>query len=72
MSPHEFFKRWAPELRIESHERFLVELAMLLTLEQARERRLLCTDTRLYREACEATAADLRRFDPAESLKATA
>jgi hypothetical protein len=72
MSPHEFFERWTPELRTESRERFLVELAMLLTLEQARERHLLCTDARLYREACETTAADLRRRDLSASLKATA
>jgi len=41
---------------------FAAELAALLDLERARERRRLCTDPALYREACEETASEIRRY----------
>ena len=41
---------------------FAAELAALLDLERARERRRLCTDPALYREACEETAEEIRRY----------
>jgi hypothetical protein len=72
MSPHEFFRRWAPRIDADSRDEFLMELAMLMTVEQARERRRLCTDARVYRHACEETAAELRRLDVTEALEATA
>jgi hypothetical protein len=69
MSPSGFFRRWSAQLSIQSRDQFLLELATLLALEQARERRRLCTDVALYRKACEATAAEL---DMREGLGATA
>jgi hypothetical protein len=72
MTPNDFYRRWAPRIDADSRDGFLMELAMLMTVEQARERRRLCTDGRLYRQACEETAAELRRTDVTEALGATA
>jgi hypothetical protein len=72
MSPHDFYRRWAPRIDADSRDEFLSELAMLMTLEQGRERRRICTDTKAYRQACEETSAELRRFDTGQALEATA
>jgi hypothetical protein len=60
--PNQFFDRWAGRLPESDREQFLMELAALLTLEQARERRRLCTDRDLYRRACEETSAEVKDF----------
>ena len=62
MTGHEFIGRWVFYLPEEYREVFIADLAQLLTLEQARERRRLCTDTALYRKACEDTVAEIRRY----------
>jgi hypothetical protein len=72
MSPHEFYRRWAPKVEAHSRDEFLLELAALLTVEQARERRRLCTDSALYREACEETAAEVRGLSAMPDLEAIA
>jgi hypothetical protein len=72
MSPHDFVRRWSPRISPESRDEFLMELAMVMTLEQGRERRRICTDTSAYRQACEETGAELRRFDATRALGATA
>ena len=61
MTPHEFFTHWSGRLNPEDRDQFMVELSLLLSVEQAQERRRLCTDRRLYREACEQTMAELRQ-----------
>ena len=63
MTPHEFFTHWSERLGPEHRDQFMLELSMLLSVEQARERRRLCTDRRLYREACEETLAEIRDHD---------
>jgi len=62
MTPHDFIGRWALHLPEECREAFIAEIAQFLTLEQARERRRLCTDAALYRKACEETAAEIWRY----------
>jgi hypothetical protein len=72
MSPHDFYTRWASRLHEAHREQFLLELATLITLEQARERRRVCTDDRHYRDACDETAAEISvvSAEPAHSLTA--
>jgi hypothetical protein len=72
MHPHDFYGKWASHIPRGEREQFLTELAMLLTVEQNRERRRLCTDARLYREACQETAAEIRRERAGATLEATA
>jgi hypothetical protein len=72
MHPHDFYGKWASRIPRAEREQFLTELAMLLTVEQNRERRRLCTDAKLYREACHETAAELRRESVSPALEATA
>jgi hypothetical protein len=75
MTSNEFFRRWSTRIDAVHREQFIVELAGLVTFEQARERRRLCTDTGLYRKACEETTADLAQHGhlaPALEWKATA
>jgi hypothetical protein len=72
MTPRDFFTRWAARLDDADRDDFMLELAALLTLEQARERRRLCTDPRAYRQAVEETAAEIRQSYAPETLKATA
>ena len=62
MTRHDFIGRWAFNLREEYREVFIAELAKLLTLEQARERRRLCTDTALYQNACAETTEEIWRY----------
>jgi len=62
MTRHDFIGRWAFHLPEEYWEVFIAELAKLLTLEQARERRRLCTDTALYQKACEETVEEIRSY----------
>jgi hypothetical protein len=71
MHPHDFYRQWASRIPRDEREQFLTELAMLLTVEQTRERRRLCTDTRLYREACQETAAEIRRENANRVLEPT-
>lgn len=74
MTRHDFIGRWAFHLSEEYREVFLTELALLLTLEQAMERRRLCTDAVLYERACEETAEEIRRYvagTPSSSARAT-
>jgi hypothetical protein len=63
MTSKEFFQRWSSRIDAVSREEFMVELAGLLTFEQAQERRRLCTDATLYRRACEETGTDLAMHD---------
>jgi hypothetical protein len=72
MHPHDFYGKWASRIPRGEREQFLTELAMLLTVEQNRERRRLCTDAKLYREACQETAAEIRRESASAALEATA
>ncbi|MBI2159754.1 MAG: hypothetical protein HYU25_05100 [Candidatus Rokubacteria bacterium] len=67
MMRYVFIGRWAFHLPEEYREVFMTELAQLLTFEQARERRRLCTDTALYEQACEETAEEIRRYVTATS-----
>ncbi len=60
MEPDVFYQRWATRLDEGLRDQFMMELAALITDEQARERRRLCTDPELYRAACDATAAEIR------------
>jgi len=62
MTPHDFVGRWALHLPEEYREAFIAELGQLLTLEQARERRRLCTDAAMYQNACEETAEEIWRY----------
>ena len=62
MTRHEFIGRWVFYLPEEYREVFIAELAQLLTLEQARERRRLCTDAALYQKACEETAEEIWHY----------
>lgn len=41
MTPHEFCSRWASRLDPAERDQFVLELAILLTMEQALERRRL-------------------------------
>ena len=61
MDRHAFFARWVIKLPLDDHDAFLEELAVLLTAEQARERRRLTTDRQRYEQACAQTARELRR-----------
>jgi hypothetical protein len=72
MHPQDFYRRWASRIPRVEREQFLTELAMLLTLEQIQERRRLCTDAKLYRDACQETAAEIRRDRASRALEATA
>jgi hypothetical protein len=58
----EFRRRWEARISRSARATFAAELATLLELERARERRRLCTDPALYREACEETADEIRRY----------
>jgi len=58
----EFRRRWEARIPRPTRSTFAAELAGLLELERARERRRLCTDPALYREACDATADEIRRY----------
>lgn len=58
----EFRRRWEARIPRPARAAFAADLAMLLELERARERRRLCTDPALYREACEETAGEIRRY----------
>ena len=74
MTRHDFIGRWAFHLPAEYREAFIAELAQLLTLEQARERRRLCTDAALYQKACGETAEEIWHYvagTSASSGKAT-
>jgi hypothetical protein len=62
MTPHDFVGHWAFHLPEKYREVFIAELVKLLTLEQARERRRLCTDAALYQNACEETAEEIWRY----------
>lgn len=62
MTRQEFIGRWAFHLPEEHREVFLADLVLLLALEQARERRRLCTDALLYARACAETADEIRRY----------
>ena len=62
MTPHDFVGCWALHLPEEYREAFIAEREQFLALEQARERRRLCTDTALYQKACEETAAEIWRY----------
>lgn len=62
LTSEEFRRRWQPRIPRTARSAFAVELAALLDLERARERRRLCTDPALYRDACEETAGEIRRY----------
>jgi len=62
MTPHDFVGHWAFHLPEKYREVFIAELVKLLTLEQARERRRLCTDAALYQNACAETAEEIWRY----------
>ena len=54
-----FFVRWTAKLSPEDCRAFFEELAVLVTTEQARERRRLATDRRYYEQAGAETAREL-------------
>jgi hypothetical protein len=72
MTLDEFYAHWAAKLGQADREQFMLELAVLVTVEQARERRRLCTDERLYLQACEQTAAEIAQQQARPRRKATA
>jgi hypothetical protein len=72
MHAHDFYRKWAARISRRDRDEFLTELAVLLTVEQNRERRRLCTDAKVYREACHETAVEIRRESARAALEATA
>lgn len=59
MTLADFFDRWASWVPIRARATFTADLLLVVTAEQARERRRLCTDRRLYEQACVRTAEEI-------------
>jgi hypothetical protein len=72
MSADEFFRRWASRLGAESREVFRLELALLLTFEQTRERHRRTTGVSSSRNTFDTTGAEARSFSSWEGWEPTA
>jgi hypothetical protein len=59
-----FYARWAAKLPPADRTTFLQECALLISVEQARERRRLATDRAYYRRSVDEVLAEIRRQVP--------